>query len=205
MPSPPTLDDLLGSVVVLRDPHGNQARYVVDHVSETTAICSYVFRGRHTPPVDYRRGDRIEFGTGTDRGWIIASGQVHELNRTGSVAVIVEDVRMVQRRRAYREEVVLRIVVADGIGAARKGRTENLSIGGFAARVEGPPYEVDTEVLVTFAMPERDQVVVPCRKIVGDIQQRFAFLELDRPTEDRFARLVREAELAKRRDGRLRP
>jgi len=32
-------------------------------------------------------------------------------------------------------------------------------------------------VLVTFSMPERDEVTVLCRKVPGDLQQRFEFIE----------------------------
>lgn len=204
MAGTPTLDDLLGAVVVLRDADGRRARFVVDHVRDDTAICSYVFGGRHAPPTRCEPGGAVELGAAGARGWIVAVGEVKSVNGPSAVTIEVDEVRLVQRRNAYREDVVLPFVLREDLsGPGRRGRTDNLSIGGFAARISGTPLPEGRQVLVTFDMPERDEVTVTCVKVSGDLQQRFAFVDLDRPTEDRFARLVRGAELAKRRARRI--
>ncbi len=203
MAGAPTLEDLLGAVVVLRDAHGRRARFVIDHVSGTQAVCSYVFRGRHTPPTRCAPGEPVELGTAGEHGWIVAAGQVQSAGASASVTVDVDEITVVQRRSAYREEVVLPFVLRTGDPPPRRGRTDNLSIGGFAARIEGLPVRDGDEAWVTFDMPEGDELTLVCRKVAGDLQQRFGFVDLDRPTEDRFARLVRGVELAKRRARRL--
>lgn len=199
----PTLDELLGTVVVLRDGRGHGARYVVDHVHDDAAICSYVFRGRHTPPTRWGVGDVVELGAPADRGWLVATARVESERAEGSVSLRVERLHLVQRRQTYREEVVIPLLLrTDLTDRGRRGRTENLSAGGFAARVEGVPFEDGAELLVSLAMPEGDQLTLPCRKVAGDLPQRFELLGVDRATEERLARFVRVTELARRRADR---
>ncbi len=206
MPAPPTIAQLIDAVVVLRDRSGRQARFVVDHVSGDTLICSYVFRGRHVAPTRCEVGDEIELGAPADGGWVVATAQVRDTTTAGSLTVEVTHLDVVQRRSAFREEIVVPLVVRERFDdRGRRGRTENLSAGGFAARVQGHPFDDGTDVLVTFSMPERDEVTVLCRKVSGDLQQRFEFIELDVPTQERFARMVRATELAKRRARRDAP
>lgn len=203
MPGPPSLADLVDAVVVLRDAEGRGARYVVDHVHDATAICSYVFRGRHVPPIRWEAGDPVELGAPSPRGWVVGHGHVGDAGATGAVTVVIDAVEVVQRRQAYREEIVVPFVLRELAGGKRRrGRTENLSAGGFAARMEGLPLDDGADVLVSLAMPEGDELTLPCRKIAGDLPQRFEFLELDTATEDRLVRLVRVTELARRRAGR---
>ena len=202
MADAPTLDDLLGDVVVLRDAHGRRARFVIDHVRGAQAVCTYVFRGRHEPPTRCAPGEPVELGTAGERGWIVAAGRVESARTAASVTVDVDEITVVQRRSAYREEVVLPFVLRADSPPPRRGRTDNLSIGGFAARIEGLPIPDGREVWVTFDMPEGDALTLACRKVSGDLQQRFGFIDLDRATEDRLARLVRGIELAKRRSRR---
>lgn len=204
MPAP-TLGDLLECVVVLRDGRGRGARYVVDHVHEDVAICSYVFRGRHVSPTRWSAGDEVELGAPADRGWVVGTGRVQAERSEGSVTVRIERLQLVQRRQAYREEVLVPLVLREHpADRGRRGRTENLSATGFAARVDGVPYEDGTELLVTLAMPEGDEITLPCRKVAGDLPQRFELLSADRATQDRLARLVRVTELARRREARIR-
>ena len=201
----PRLDDLLDDVVVLRDGRGHGARYVVDHVHDGTVICSYVFRGRHTPPTRWAVGDVVELGAPAERGWIVAEGRVEAERLEGSVTVRVERLHVVQRRQAYREELVVPLVLrAHPDDRGRRGRTENLSASGFAARVEGPPFEEGTELLVTLALPDGDELTLPCRKVAGDLPQRFELVGTDPATQERLARLVRVTELARRRARNIR-
>lgn len=201
----PTLEDLLERVVVLRDRRGHGARYVVDHVHGDVATCSYAFRGRHVPVSRWSVGDEIELGAPADRGWVVATGRVESGQAGGSVTVRVGRLQLVQRRQTSREEVVVPLVLrTHPSGAGRRGRTENLSASGFAARVEGTPFEDGTELLVTLAMPEGDEVNAACRKVAGDLPQRFELVGIDRPTAERLARLVRVTELARRRETRVR-
>lgn len=195
------LPELVETVVILRDRHGRGARYHVDHVHDGTAICTYVFRGRHAPPTAWAPGDEVHLGAPGERGWIVGSGEVtHSGSDGGSVGVAIHHLEVVQRRQAYREELVVPFVLREHLTApGRRGRTDNLSHGGFAARVAGPSVPEGTEVLVTFALPDHDEVTLPCRKVAGDLPERFEFVDLDRRTEDRLARLVRAAELARRR------
>lgn len=196
----PALEELLDSIVVLSDAGGQRARYLVEHVSGDTAVCSYLFKGRHRAPIAASLGERVELGAPSPRGWVVATGKVGAVTAQGIVTVTVEDLQVVQRRRAYRETVVVPFILREDLSSSgRRGRTDNLSIGGFAGRVHGPPIPTDAELLVVFEMPEGDQVVATCRKVAGDIQQRFAFRDLSRTVEDRLAKLVRAAELEKRR------
>ncbi|HEX4902943.1 MAG TPA: PilZ domain-containing protein [Acidimicrobiales bacterium] len=196
----PTLADLLDDVVVLRDGRGHGARYVVDHVHDGTVICSYVFRGRHVPPTRWAVGDEVELGAPAERGWIVADGRVESERAEGSVTVRIERLQVVQRRQAYREELVVPLVLrAHPSDRGWRGRTENLSASGFAARVDGTPFEEGTELLVTLALPDGDDLTLACRKVAGDLPQRFELVGVDPVTEERLVRLVRITELARRR------
>lgn len=84
--------------------------------------------------------------------------------------------------------------------SSRSGRTVNLSVGGFAAVLEGAPFADGSPVRVRLIMPEGGPLLVRARKLRGDVPQRFAFEELARIDEERLARLVRSQELARRRD-----
>lgn len=208
MTAEPTLDDLVDAVVVLQDRHGRSARYVVEHVSPATVICSYVFRGRHRPEVRCEVGDEIELGTSAAAGWLLITGRVVDVKLEGMVSLHVESLRIVQRRRAYREDVIVpftlrRVRTATTAAVTLRGRTDNLSAGGFAARIEGHPIPLEAEVGVTFQMPERDELALRAVKVGGDLQQRFAFVDLDTGSEDRLVRLVRAAELSRRRATRI--
>ncbi len=197
----PTVDDLADAVLTLRDARGNEARYVVDRIGDGRLTCSYVFRGRHLPPVDCREGEIVELGTGDPRGLLVARGEVARVVDAGGLTVTVDHVEIVQRRNAYREDIVLPLTLRDSLDdPGRRGRTENLSTGGFAGRVTGTPIDPGEDVLVTFDMPERDGVTVVSRKVGGDLPQRFRFVNLDRRTEERLARMVRAAELERRRN-----
>jgi len=196
----PRLDDLVGAVVVLRDGRGNGGRYVVDHVHETTAVCTYVFRGRRPAPGRWRRGDAVELGAASLRGWIVASATVASGDPGATVALAVADLELVQRRRAYREDVVVPLVLRTGPDdAGRRGRTENLSHTGFAARLEGRPLPPGAGAWVQLAMPEGDELVLECRKVGGDLLERFELVGPHRAAQERLARLVRATELARRR------
>ena len=202
--SPPSLTDLVGSVVVLRDRDGRGGRHVVDHVHGDIAICSDVFRGRHAQTARWGPGQEVELGAPAERGWIVGAGRVERVARGGSVTLAVGRLEVVQRRQAYREEIVVPLLVREHLtDRGRRGRTDNLSASGFAARLEGHPIGDGTDVLVTFSMPERDELTLACRKVAGDLQQRFEFVDIDRATEERLARFVRAAELARRRAERL--
>lgn len=203
MSGPPPLSDLVDTVVVLRDAEGRGARYVVDHVHDATAICSYVFRGRHVPPIRWVVDDTVELGAATARGWLVGHGRIGDASAGGSVTVVVGELEVVQRRQAYREAIAVPLVLQELLGGQeRRGRTENLSAGGFAARLDGVPVDDGADALVSFSMPEGDELTLPCRKVAGDLPQRFEFLELDTATEDRLVRLVRVTELARRRADR---
>lgn len=200
----PTLADLLDTVVVLRDGHGAGGRYVVDHVHDATAVCSDVFRGRQVVPVRWSVGDVVELGAPGERGWLVASARVEHVNPAGSLTLSVQTLEVVQRRHAYREDLVVPFVLREHLAdPGRRGRTDNLSAGGFAARIEGPPLPEGTDVLVTFSLPDHDELTVPCRKVTGDLPQRFEFVDLDGRTEERLVRLVRAGELACRRAERV--
>jgi hypothetical protein len=199
----PRLEDLVDTVVVLRDGRGHGARYVVDHVHDQTAICSYVFRGRHAPPTRWEPGDEIELGAPSARGWVVGLARIEAARAEGSVVVRVDELEVVQRRGAYRERIVVPLVLrTHPQDPGRRGRTDDLSASGFAARVEGIPFEDGTELLVTFSMPERDELTLPCRKVIGDLPQRFELVGLDPGNRERLARLVRATELARRRAAR---
>lgn len=200
MPATPELADLVDAVVVLRDAVGQGGRYVVDHVHGDTAICNDVFRGRQVMASRWTAGTELELGAPDDRGWLVATAHVEHATRAGSITLTVGELRVVQRRRAYREEIVVPFVLREHLAdRGRRGRTDNLSAGGFAARIEGGPLDEGTEVLVTFSLPDHDELTVPCRKVTGDLPQRFEFVDLDNRTEERLARLVRATELARRR------
>jgi hypothetical protein len=199
----PRLADLVGAVVVLRDRHGHGARYVVDHVHEQTAICSYVFRGRHVPATRWSEGDEVQLGAPAERGWLVATARVAAQRVEGSVVLAVDALEVVQRRHAFREHIVVPLLLRTHlVDRGRRGRTENLSATGFAARVEGTPYDDGTELLVTLSMPEGDELTLSCRKVAGDLPQRFELVDVDLPTTERLARLVRAQELARRRADR---
>ncbi len=200
MTSTPTLDELKGAVVVLRDPAGRRARFTIDRIVDQRAVCTYVFRGRHDPPVSCQAGDLIELGAPAVDGWLTALATVESVGEQGKVVVEVDEIHVVQRRQSYREEVVIPFAIGGSFdNDLRKGRTSNLSIGGFAAKVAGTPVPDGSLTTVVFAMPEGDAVKVSAQKIGGDIQQRFSFVDIHRSVEERFARMVRAAELERRR------
>lgn len=200
MSDPTTLLELLGGVVVLRDPAGRRARYTVDGIEDRHAVCSYVFRSRHEPPVRCRPGDTVELGAAAADGWLTALATVESVDSRGTIGVHVDEIGIIQRRQAYREEIVIPFAIATRLDAdLRKGRTDNLSVGGFAARIAGHPLPDGTVATVVFAMPEGDDLKVEAEKVGGDIQQRFRFVEIHRSVEERFARMVRGAELSRRR------
>lgn len=200
--SEPQLPDLIDGIVVLRNERGDSERYVVDHASERTLICSFLLRGRAQASVRWSVGELVELGLPDDRGgWLVATGEVMDARLEGSVTVRVDQFGRVQRRQAYREEVVVPLVIRPESSdeQPRRGRTENLSATGFAARLNGAPYPEGTELVVTLSMPEGDDLTLACRKVGGDLPQRFELTGLDRSTEERLTRLVRAAELARRR------
>lgn len=203
MPPQPTIDDLARAVVVVRDPYGREARYVIDHIAGEQVHASYMFRGRHMTPLKLDVDDVAELGTGGVNGWVHAVGVVVQHSGKGELVVRIDDLRLVQRRTAYREEVVLPLKASDDPEAPpRKGRTQNLSTGGFAGRFVGTPFDDGEEVVVTFDFPQQSDVTIVSRKIGGDLPQRFQFVSLDRRTEEMIAKTVREAELERRRSRR---
>lgn len=203
MPPQPTIDDLARAVVVVRDPYGREARYVVDRVSGEQVHASYMFRGRHLTPLKLDVDDIAELGTGGVNGWVHAVGPVVQHTTKGELVVRIDDLRLVQRRAAYREDVILPLKATDDReNPPRKGRTQNLSTGGFAGRFVGTPFDDGDEVLVTFDFPQQSDVTIMSRKIGGDLPQRFQFVDLDMRTEEMIAKLVREAELDRRRTTR---
>lgn len=196
----PTIEELLGGVVVIRDPAGRRGRFTVELVDDRTAICRYVFRGRHDPSVRCQPGDSIEIGAAAVDGWLTALATVQSTGGPGTFTVDVDEVGIVQRREHYREDIVIPFVLASRYDVdLRKGRTDNMSVGGFAARTAGTPLPDGSDATVVFAMAEGDDIKVTVQKLGGDIQQRFRFVEIHRSVEERFARMVRDAELARRR------
>lgn len=224
----PTLTELPGSIVVLTTPEGTSVRYIVDHVTERNVYLSYVLRGRERSPMRVAVGDPIELGVGHGLGWVLARGEAVSGDATASLVVRVDEVFLVQRREAYREAIELAVAIEpepepvaeataeQRVGAPafdsdtewepeldsawRRGRTMNLSVGGFAAVMEGSPFPDGSAVRVRLLMPEGEPLLVRARKLRGDVPQRFAFVELARIDQERLARLVRTEELARRRD-----
>lgn len=205
MAADPRLEDLDGAVVVYRDSHGARARFRVERVTHTRAVCRYVVEGQ-LPPVRCHEGEPVNLGLRAENGWIVATGEVVEVHRTGSISVEVNHLSLTQRRAAYRQKLGMPVGVRlEGSDAATWGWIENLSVGGFAARLRGFMAADDAPVVVELPVEDEESIVARARKVGGDLPQRFRFTALDRVTEARIVQIVRTAELASRNEDEEEP
>lgn len=198
MARPVTIADLHGATVVLSDDRGDQARYGVAYAGASMLVCSYVFAGRQPSPLALTPGRRYRFGAPAPEGWLDGEGTLTDLGDFDTVTLHVDQLRLEQRRGAYRETMAVDAHLDVGDGPARQGRTDNLSTGGFAARFDGPSVPDGANAVVELELPD-GHLVLRCEKVGGDVSQRFTFVDIDRRERDRLARVVRDAELAKRR------
>ena len=202
VPNAPQLHDVRGAILILEDHRGESARYSVDFVGDAVLICGYVFKGRHRSPLALRVGSDYHFGAPVGNGWIAGIVTVTDVGAHETLTLKVMEFALEQRREAYRESVNNEVVVTvPASGRPRRGHTLNLSIGGFAARLDGTP--IDNQSLATARLrlgdTDDDIVELRVRKVGGDIDQRFQFIGMDRRVRERLAKVVREAELDKRR------